>query len=208
MSFLYAILIGYAFGCINGSQIIGAFKGIDIKNEGVKNAGASNTTILLGWKYGIIVALIDIFKGVFAILLVKYLFDSSLAHYEDALAFLTGVFVILGHNYPITMKFKGGKGTASFIGMLFTIDWKVGAIGAGLLLLGIFLTDYLIVGVFAMYVSVIVTTYVFDYGFLAVICTVFLTALSTYKHIVNFERIRSKTEPKVSSMFKKKKKLE
>jgi len=56
MALLGYALIGYLLGCINGSQIIGAIKNIDIGNEGYKNPGASNTTLLLGWRYGIIVA--------------------------------------------------------------------------------------------------------------------------------------------------------
>jgi len=74
--------------------------------------------MLLGWKYGIFVALVDIFKATLAILLmVSFLeYNGVMDEYQIILLYNTAFFVILGHNYPITMNFKGGKGTASIIG--------------------------------------------------------------------------------------------
>lgn len=150
-----AAMIGYFIGCIHGSQLISLYKRVDIKNSGVKNAGASNTTILLGWKYGIFVALFDILKGTFAIFVVLYLLDVYGISGDERilLIYVTALFVILGHNYPITMKFSGGKGTASLVGILLAVDWKVAVIGIGLLLVITIATDYLVMGVLVMYLS-------------------------------------------------------
>lgn len=200
MSYLIWSLIGYIAGCLNGSQIIGQMKGVDIKNSGVKNAGASNTAILLGWKFGIIVALIDILKAVVPIIILHQLGGEN----ANVLMYLTGLFVILGHNYPINMKFKGGKGTASLIGLLFALDWKMGLISFLLLVVFALLTDYLIIGVFVMYTAFITLTVWFDYGWIAIAISITLTLLSLYMHRENFQRIKNKTEKKVSSMFKKK----
>ncbi|RDW15029.1 glycerol-3-phosphate acyltransferase [Oceanobacillus chungangensis] len=205
MYYVIASLIGYLFGCIHGSQLVGKYKKVDIKNAGVKNAGASNTTILLGWKYGILVAFIDIFKATLAILLVLFILNENgiVSESQTLFVYITALFVIVGHNYPITMKFSGGKGTASLVGALLAIDWKVAVIGIGILLLFTFTTDYLVVGVLFMYLSFLVTTYIF-FGMEPALVVVLLSILSIMKHIENYKRIINKEERKLSSMFKKK----
>ncbi|MFT4415560.1 glycerol-3-phosphate acyltransferase [Fredinandcohnia humi] len=204
MLFLVSILMGYIFGCIHGSSIIGKLKRVNIKESGVKNAGASNTTIVLGWKYGIIVALIDIGKGVLPVLIMLKLLEGYTL--DDTMfylfVFLTGAFVIIGHNYPITMKFNGGKGTASMIGAAFAIDWKIGLIGLILLIILTLISDYLVIGVVAMYVSWMILTYIFGYPLYATLITLGLTLLSIYEHQENWKRIQSKTETRISSMLK------
>ncbi|WP_080875400.1 glycerol-3-phosphate acyltransferase [Oceanobacillus timonensis] len=204
MYYLISCLIGYVFGCIHGSQIIGKLKKCDIKGEGVKNAGASNTTILLGWKYGVIVALIDIFKATLAILLVLFIVgEEGIPAEEVSLSiYLTALFVIIGHNYPITMKFSGGKGTASLVGALIAIDWRVAVIGIAILVFFTFATDYLVVGVLCMYLSFLITTYYY-FGFEPALVVIGLTLLCIYKHLENYRRILSKEETRLSSMFKK-----
>ncbi|MFC4559961.1 glycerol-3-phosphate acyltransferase [Virgibacillus kekensis] len=205
MFFFIVSLIGYLFGCCHGSQIIGKCKRINIKNEGVKNSGASNTTIILGWKFGILVALIDIFKATLAILLVLYILNGQGIEGErqTLLVYITALFIILGHNYPVTMKFSGGKGTASLVGVLLAIDWKIALIGIGILLLFTLSTDYLVIGVLFMYISFLVTTYIF-FGIEPAMVVVLLSVLSIMKHMENFKRIRMRTETKLSTMFRKK----
>ncbi|MUK89779.1 glycerol-3-phosphate acyltransferase [Ornithinibacillus sp. L9] len=204
MYILVACLIGYIFGCIHGSQIVGKLKKIDIKNAGVKNAGASNTTILLGWKYGILVGLIDIFKATAAILLVLYILNENgiTGETQTLLVYLTALFIIIGHNYPITMRFSGGKGTASLVGVLLAIDWKIALIGIGILLLFTITTDYLVIGVLFMYFSFLVSTYYF-FGIEPTMIVILLSVLSILKHVENYKRIMRKEEKTLSSMFKK-----
>ncbi|MEK5440917.1 MULTISPECIES: glycerol-3-phosphate acyltransferase [unclassified Fredinandcohnia] len=203
---LVSIIIGYIFGCIHGSNIVGKLKKINIKESGVKNAGASNTTIVLGWKYGIIVALIDIGKGIVPVLIMRYWLSGYSLDERTfyILLFLNGAFVIIGHNFPVTMKFSGGKGTASMIGVAFAIDWKVGLIGFVLLILITLISDYLPIGVLVMYLSWVVLTYLFGYPLSAILITFALTLLCIYKHMENWKRIQNQTETRVSSMFKKK----
>ncbi|MEH7237981.1 glycerol-3-phosphate acyltransferase [Bacillus sp. JJ1562] len=201
---LVSIVIGYIFGCIHGSTIVGKFKKVNIKESGVKNAGASNTTIVLGWKYGIIVALIDIGKGIVPVLLMKNLLSSYSLDERTfyLLIFLTGAFVIIGHIFPVTMKFNGGKGTASMIGVAFAIDWKVGLIGLAILVIISLISDYLPIGVLVMYLTWVFLTYLFDYPIFSILITFALTILCIYKHLENWERIQNKTEKRISSMLK------
>lgn len=207
---LIAILLGYAFGCVHGSQIVGKYKNVDIKNSGVKNAGASNTTIVLGWKYGVIVGLVDIFKATIAIVIMRLILHYSGSDLDqetqNLVMYLTGFLVVIGHNYPATMKFKGGKGTASVVGMFLALDWKIALISIILLVAFTFVTDYLVVGVLMMYISFIVTTYYFDFGTNATLIAAIMTVLSFVKHLENYQRILNNKETKISDMTKKRKK--
>src|SRR5690606_10427981 len=115
--------------------------------------GASNAAIVLGWKYGLLVAFIDISKGFAAVAGLRLLLDSSNLSPEMiwTLLFIAGAGVIFGHNFPFYMNFNGGKGTASVIGVMLALDWKLGLVGL-LLLIGVSLaTNYLVIGVLVLY---------------------------------------------------------
>ncbi|WP_188632187.1 glycerol-3-phosphate acyltransferase [Lentibacillus kapialis] len=204
MYVLIVSLIGYLFGCIHGSQVVAKYKKIDIRNTGVKNSGASNTTILLGWKYGILVALIDIFKATLSVLLVLYLLgDWGITEPEQTLlVYMNAFFIIVGHNHPVTMKFSGGKGTASLVGVLLAIDWNIAVIGIAILLLFALATDYLVIGVLFMYFSFLITTFLF-FGIEPTVVVVLLSIMSIVKHMENYKRIIHKKETRLSSMFRK-----
>ena len=133
---------------------------------GVKNDGASNTTILLGWKYGIIVALIDICKAVFPVIMVQILgpYYGASEQLIHTLMYVVGFFVVIGHIFPMTMRFSGGKGTASMVGVLLVLDLRIALICIVSLLLVTFVSNYLVIGVVSMYVLFVVTTFIFDFG--------------------------------------------
>src|SRR5699024_7548630 len=123
---ILAALLGYVFGCINGSEIIGKYKKINIKQTGMKNAGATNTAVILGVKYGIIVAAIDILKAIISLYILSTILNNMfiMPDIQTILLFINGLFVIIGHNYPITMKFQGVKRSASLFGVLLFFDWR------------------------------------------------------------------------------------
>lgn len=199
-----ASIIGYLFGCIHGSQLVGNYKNINIKRTGIKNAGAANTTIVLGWKYGIIVAFIDIFKTILSIALILLLLNKAEIINDAQIIFIyiNALFVILGHNYPLPMNFKGGKGTASLFGLLLVIDWKIAIVGIGIILLFALVTDYLVIGVLFMYLSFIAYTY-FLFGIMPFTVSLSLFILSLIKHKENFRRIANKEEIRLSSLLQK-----
>jgi glycerol-3-phosphate acyltransferase PlsY len=116
----------------------------DIQANGTGNLGASNATILLGWKAGVTVALHDIGKAAIAVLLAKGLFPGL--EFAGAAA---GVAAVLGHIFPFYLKFKGGKGLASFWGMTLALNWKLGLIAALVILLATIITDYIVIGTFS-----------------------------------------------------------
>lgn len=208
---LYAIIIvllaGYLIGCIHGSTIAKLLSGVNLKEVGHGNAGASNATLSLGWKYGVLVALIDIGKGVAAIMLLRLClvhFESFANEQDSLLLYLMGLAVILGHNFPIHMKFRGGKGTASLIGIFIALNWKLGLIAVLAFVIVSLLTNYLLIGVFVLYIIFGLTALIIEPTIWPFIITLILFLIALYLHIENINRMRSSMEPKVLSAFKKK----
>lgn len=201
---LITIIVGYMFGCINGAQIIGKYKRINIKNNGSKNAGATNTTVLLGWRYGFIVAFIDIIKAVLSLMLIAIILEKYvlLSEVQILLFYINALFVVVGHNFPITMSFKGGKGTASFFGVLLFLDWKFAVMGLIILLLFAFVTNYFVTGTFMLYISFITYT-IYTFGRGATYIAFLFTILFLVKHKENFKRIMNKEEVKLSTLFQR-----
>ncbi|WP_313893196.1 glycerol-3-phosphate acyltransferase [Psychrobacillus sp.] len=203
-----AIIISYLVGSVHGSKIAQFFSGINVKNEGLKNSGASNAAIVLGLKYGILVAMIDILKGVFIVIGFRYATQhfATFTEAEQAMIlYLAGAAVILGHNFPIFTRFKGGKGTASIIGILLAINWPIGLIGFLLLVVTTLLTDYLLIGVFVFYFVFIASSIWFAAGSAPVIIACFLFIMASLLHIENFKRLFRNEEMKISTFLKRKK---
>ncbi|MGN4125134.1 glycerol-3-phosphate acyltransferase [Lysinibacillus sphaericus] len=201
------LIVGYLIGCLHGSKVAQFLSGVDLKKAGHGNAGASNATLSLGWKYGILVALIDIGKGVAAIIGVHlYLEDAS--HLTDVqiwlLTYTIAAGVILGHNFPFHMGFNGGKGTASIIGILLAVDWKIGLFALILFVILSFTTNYLIVGVLEFYIVFCTATYLWIPGIGPTIIALVLFGIALVLHIENIKRLMQGTEPKVTAAFNKK----
>jgi glycerol-3-phosphate acyltransferase PlsY len=118
--------------------------------------------------------------------------------------YLNGAGVILGHNYPFFMQFKGGKGTASTLGMLFGIDYRVGIIGFLIILIITFATDYIALGTMALVTFFIIATIYLGFGTACVLIAIFIALQSMYKHIPNFKRIRTREESRLRDALKRK----
>ena len=132
-------LIGaYLLGSIPTAYIIGKFrKGADIREVGSKNMGAMNVIYNVGFWWGTLVLAIDIGKGVIAMYIAKILNIPELAYYA------TGVVVILGHNFPVFLKFRGGKGGATAVGVLVYAMFPFGfLIGLGVFIILMLITRF------------------------------------------------------------------
>jgi len=200
MQITIAILIGYAFGCIQSAYILSKTVGkTDIREHGSGNAGASNITAIMGLKFGVITGLVDVLKGVLAVLVVKWIYPDS-----PNLAYLAGIMAIIGHIFPFFMKFRGGKGVATLIGMMFGLNWKLGILFILLIAVPALLTDYIVIGSFTTFIALPIVTYVSDYPFLFTIIAMALTILCFYLHRANIQRIINKEEIKIRATLKKK----
>ena len=122
-----AIVIGYLLGSFPSAYLAGRLrKGIDIREVGSKNMGAMNVYYEVGLIEAVLVTLADLGKGVGAILLVRWLSGNHLVSPFDFLTGLTAAAAIVGHIFPVFLKFRGGKGAATAIGILiFLMPWAV-----------------------------------------------------------------------------------
>jgi len=200
MQTIIAILIGYAFGCIQAAYIISKIVGkMDIREHGSGNAGASNITTIMGVKYGFIVGIVDVLKGLIAVLIIKWIYPDS-----PDLAYLSGIMAIVGHIFPFYMKFKGGKGVAALVGMMFGLDWKLGLLFLLLVAIPALLTDFIVIGSFTAFTALPIVTYILGYPIIFTFIGVCLTVLSFYLHRFNIQRIKNKEETKISAVIRKK----
>jgi glycerol-3-phosphate acyltransferase PlsY len=196
---LISALVGYVFGCIQSAYLVGrVFGQIDIREHGSGNAGASNVTTIMGIRYGVIVGVIDILKGTAAVLAVKALYPGI-----PDLWFLGGVMAVLGHIFPVLMKFRGGKGVATIVGMAFGLNWKLGLIFFLLVAVPALLADYIIAGSLTAFIALPIAAYLSGYSLLMVVIGFGMTALGFYLHRENIQRVLKKEELRVSSVYKK-----
>ena len=203
---LLLFIAGYGIGCLHGSLAAQFLSGVNVKKEGVKNSGASNAAIVLGWKYGLLVALIDIIKGFAAVAACRILLERAAFSPELiwTLLFIIGAGVVFGHNFPFYMNFNGGKGTASVIGVMLALDWKLGLVGLALLIGVSLATNYLVIGVLVLYAVYFVIAFDPAVGPWPLLTASALFAMAVWKHSENIIRIKNGEERKVSSIFKKK----
>lgn len=114
---LLSIVIAYLIGSISVSTLlVRVVKRVDIRSYGSGNAGATNTLRLLGWKYGILVLLLDALKGALSVYIAYALTNHSLP-----VEYFAGLAVIVGHNWPVFFGFRGGKGIATTIGVFLVL---------------------------------------------------------------------------------------
>lgn len=146
------LFISYLLGSIPSSVWVGKlFKGMDVRNHGSGNAGATNTFRVLGWKSGVVVVIIDFMKG-----FTSTFWVSKMAHtiteagpisppgweLDAFLQIACGVFAMIGHMYPVFASFNGGKGVLTACGMLYGIEPVSISISLGLFLIIMFSTRY------------------------------------------------------------------
>ena len=189
MGYLISIILGYLVGSSNMAYWISKLKKVDIRNNGSGNLGASNATVLFGWGTGVFVALHDIGKAFLAVLTAKLLFP-SLSYVGVA----AGVAAVIGHIYPFYLKFRGGKGLASFVGMLLGLNWKV-ALGIIFLVLVLTLmTDYISVGAMSCVVAAPIALGIVMGSWIPPLIICVASAVMLWKHRENIVRIRNHTE--------------
>ncbi|MCX5995089.1 MAG: glycerol-3-phosphate 1-O-acyltransferase PlsY, partial [Chloroflexi bacterium] len=106
-----AVVIGsYLIGSIPSGLVIGKLKGIDVREYGSGNIGTTNVLRTLGARYGALVLIADVFKGVIAVLLARYIIGSPMSEMAAGFA------AVAGHDWSLFLKFKGGRGVATSLG--------------------------------------------------------------------------------------------
>ncbi len=204
-----AMISAYLIGSIPTAYIYGKlYKGIDIRQYGSGNVGATNVFRVLGKIPGIIVLLLDVLKGVIAVAVVADVFGLT----ENIYRLVLAICVVIGHNWTIFLKFKGGKGIATSLGVLIGLTIKIISIRPVLLFtLCIWIISFLISNIvsFASIIAavwlpfiMIFTNQPFEIICLGVIFCIFVVV----RHRPNIKRLLSGQEPRTSISFLKKKK--
>ena len=189
MAYLIPILLGYLLGCSNMAYYISRYQKKDIRSGGTGNLGASNATVLLGWKAGVAVAIHDIGKAAVSVLLAKALFPEL--EYAAAAA---GVAAVYGHIFPFYLKFRGGKGLASFFGLTVALNWKLGLIAGIVIVLATLITDYIVIGTFSTIALVPTYTGITTHNLMLTVILAAASLVIFYKHWENIGRLIRKEE--------------
>lgn len=188
-----SIIIGYIFGSIpSGLVLVKMVCGIDIREYGSKNIGTTNVFRTVGGRMASIVLITDVVKGILAVLLVRYLFESSL-HLE----LLTAIASLLGHNYSVFLGFKGGRGVATGLGLILLFMPDVCIFSFTVWLVIVFVTRYVslgsIVGAFITPIVAYYRGYPIELVLFALAACVFVIV----RHYENMKRLIAGTESKI-----------
>ena len=206
---LVCVAVGYLFGLFQTSYIYGRLRGMDIREHGSGNAGATNALRTLGWKAGAITFLGDCFKCVFAVLLVRFLFDGR--YPGENIGVLLGMYaalgVILGHNFPCYLKFHGGKGISATAGLFLSLDPVLTLVALLLFAGSVGITRYVSLG--SILVSIWLPAGVVIYGVMGkwglaqghlyeiYAIAIFLCAMALFRHRKNIHGLLTGTERKL-----------
>lgn len=206
MERIICLVIGYFLGIIQTGFIYGKINKIDIRNHGSGNAGATNALRTLGWKAGAITFLGDALKAVFAVLIVKMIFAGS--NSVQLYAMYAGLGVVLGHNYPFYLKFKGGKGIAATAGLMFAVDPFICLTILIIFLLIFLTTKYVSLGSLVIMVVFVIELIIFGqmgrYDLVGnelyemYVIAIILAAMGWWRHRANIERLLKGTENKIN----------
>ncbi len=206
---IIAAVLGYFFGAIPFAYlIVRARKGIDIRTIGSGNVGATNAGRLLGFRYFLLVFALDISKGLLPTLLLPRLAEYLAGTELPSLPVFVALTTILGHNFPIYLRFRGGKGVATSLGALFALDPFASAATASAFLVFVLITrivslSSVMAGIVFVLVHFSTTEHPWSRRELAMsVVTIGLLGMLIMRHRANFVRIWQGTEPRIS--FRKK----
>ncbi|MBE6037398.1 MAG: glycerol-3-phosphate 1-O-acyltransferase PlsY [Clostridiales bacterium] len=187
------ILLAYALGNISPSILIARAAGIDIRKEGSGNAGTTNVLRVMGNKAAAATLVIDVLKGVVAVLIGKLAGGMVLGA-------LCALAVFCGHIWPAAFGFKGGKGIATGLGILLTLDWRIGLCCLGVAVLCFVTVQRVSVGSLLATLALPFLAWYFCPQILPIM--ILMAVIVWVKHRANIKRILKGEEPKFS--FKKK----
>jgi glycerol-3-phosphate acyltransferase PlsY len=192
MNIFLVILFAYLIGSIPFGIIISKIMGLgNLRNIGSGNIGATNV-LRTGNKLAAILTLIfDLLKGAIAVIITYYI-------YNDTTAQIAALSSFLGHCFPIWLKFKGGKGVATFIGISLALYWPAGILICLTWVLTAFLSRISSLSALISSLSSILWVWILGVPSAVFVMTV-LTILIWYRHIENIKRIIKNTEPKINN---------
>lgn len=208
MERIICLLAGYLFGLFQSGFIYGKIHNIDIRSQGSGNSGTTNALRVMGLKAGVIVFFGDFLKSLIPCLLVRAVFKQQ-PEIICLLILYTGFGVILGHNYPFYLNFKGGKGIAATAGLIVSLlDWRLVLLCIVAFAVIVIVTRYVSLGSLTVASIFLVWLPVFgakgDYGLGSgllpefYIMTALISCQAFWRHRANIGRLIRGNENKIS----------
>lgn len=192
------VIITYLIGSFPTSYLIGRLKGIDVRRSGSGNVGATNVLRVVGKLPALITLVIDIAKGVVAVTIIATLFyDSRMPINLSIFRTLLGLTAVVGHNWSIFLKFKGGKGVATSCGVFIVLLPREMLVAAVVFLLAVLLTKYISVGSLLLALTVPVYAALSGESIEHVILAITLCCILSYRHRDNIKRLLIGAENKI-----------
>lgn len=194
--------IGYLLGCFSTGYFVGKYNHVDIRNYGSGNSGTTNALRTLGKKAGIITLIGDMAKAIIAVLLIRYVIFPGL-EITKLLTLYSGLGVVLGHNFPFWMGFKGGKGIAATGGVMISFDYRIFPLIAAVFFGVVGISKYVSLG--SLLVSIVLPVWIaFKYpGDIHMLFVgMAFTAFAFLQHRSNIGRLMNGTENKIGQRVK------
>ena len=208
MIFLLLVLTSYLLGSFPTAVWVGKiFHGIDIREHGSNNAGATNTFRVLGNSWGWIVLIIDISKGYFAATIPLFLTNFYLGFKDEVLIYqlIASFCVIVGHVFPVFANFRGGKGVATTLGIILAINLDTALISLAIFLIVFMLTSYVSLG--AIIASVVFPFISFfamkEDARIMIIFSILVALIVLFSHRKNINRLMRGEENKMNFFGRK-----
>ncbi|CDZ74968.1 glycerol 3-phosphate acyltransferase [Peptoniphilus sp. ING2-D1G] len=199
MKLIFSLLFSYLIGSISGSYLIGIiFLKKDIRNFGSGNAGTTNAMRTFGKKWGVLTFIIDFFKGLVLMVIIKKFF--LLKEYQ---LLICALFCILGHDFPFHMKFKGGKGVATTLGTMAVYDFYTALISVAIWILVVIVSKIVSLGSIFFFISLLLFALIFNtYADLEYTILIMITSLGIFRHNSNIYRLLNGNENKIGDKKK------
>lgn len=204
---LLSLAVGYLCGCFQTAYFIGRLNHIDIREHGSGNAGTTNTLRTLGKLPAFLTFLGDALKGMIGVWIARYLIAPYMPEISaQLLCLITGFGVVLGHNFPFYLHFKGGKGIATTAAVTLAFDWRFGLISFLLFTSLSLVTRYVSVAslvlVLAFPINIIIFYHSYpDFSYLLFV-SCFYTILAFIRHHANIVRLINGTENRLGQKKK------
>lgn len=196
-----SLILSYLLGSISFSVLLAKIlKGIDIRQYGSGNAGATNTLRILGKGPAIFVLLLDVLKGIIAVWIGRWLGGD-----ESWIPALCGIAAIMGHNWPLYFNFRGGKGVATTIGVMATLSFLPALIAGSIAIISIVLTRYVSLGsLIFVALTPVCLLIIGGYPWSAFWCSIIIAIFVFWRHRSNIVKIVQHRENKLGSGGSKK----
>ena len=185
---MLTVLFGYLAGSVPFAVLLTRTAGIDVRLAGSGNVGAANVFRTAGRGRGVIVMLLDIGKGALAVAL------AFLTHASVPLMAATGTAAVVGHVYPVWLRFRGGKGVAVAAGVFAVLAPAATLTAAGVFLLIVSVTRYVSLGSVAATIALPPAAWLSGAPAAVVTATIGVAALIVFRHRSNIRRLRAGTE--------------